>query len=156
MWLIISLIVIGALLLIAEVVLLPGLSVAGICALLADGAAVYFAFVRYGTTGGVITIVAVLAVSIVVMIVSLRARTWQRFSLKHQVDGAAQELPQEQNIRIGDRGVALTRIAPMGKIEIDGRSFEAKSVDKMIDPGVEVEVIGFENFSVIIEEINIV
>ena len=156
MWLIVLLIVIGALLLVAELVLLPGFFVAGICALLADGAAVYFAFTRYGAIGGVITIVAVLAVSVAVMVISLRARTWQRFSLKHQVDGTAQELPQEQNIRLGDRGVALTRIAPMGKIEINGRTFEAKSVDRMIDPNAEIEVIGFENFSVIIEEVNIV
>ena len=152
MWLIILLILIGAIFLVAEMVLLPGLSVAGICAVLADGAAIYFAFTRYGATGGVITVVVVAAVSIAAVVISLRARTWQRFSLKHQIDSTAQELPQEQDVKIGDHGITLTRIAPMGKVEINGRTFEAKSVDKMIDPNTEIEIIGFENFNVIIEE----
>ena len=40
-----------------------------------------------------------------------------------------------------------------GKVEIDGRLYEAKSQDRYIDPRCEVEVVGFENFSVIVKKI---
>ena len=153
MWLIASLILFAVLLLVAELVLLPGLSIAGIGALLANGAAVYFAFTRYGTTGGVIVLVVIVAISVAAIAVSLRAGTWQRFSLKQEIDGKAQYLPQEQDVRIGDRGTTLTRLAPMGKVEIGGKTFEAKAIDRMLDPRVAVEVTGFENFTVIVEEV---
>ena len=39
----------------------------------------------------------------------------------------------------------------MGKILIDGRVYEAKSIDAYIDQRSEVEVVGFENFTVIVK-----
>ncbi len=153
MGLIAGLIVVALLLLVAELVLLPGLSVAGICALLADVAAVWIAFSRYGVGGGVITLGIVLVLSIVVVVLSLRARTWQRFSLQDRVEGAAQVDPKQRNVKIGDRGEAVTRLAPIGKIRVNGETFEAKSVDCYVDARSEVEVIGFENFSVIVRPV---
>ena len=46
MWLILILVLIGVLLLVAELVLLPGISVAGIGSLLAFGAAIFYAFIQ--------------------------------------------------------------------------------------------------------------
>ena len=154
MWLIAGLIVAALLLLVAELVLLPGLSVAGICALAADIAAVWVAFSRYGTPGGVIVLVIVIVLSLVVVVVSLRARTWQRFSLQDRVDGTAQRMPQQMDVKVGDRGVALTRLAPIGRIAVNGQTFEAKSVDRYVDAKSTVEVIGFENFSVIVQPVS--
>ena len=39
----------------------------------------------------------------------------------------------------------------MGKVEIDGKVYEAKSTGAYVDPRQEVEVVGFENFSVIVK-----
>ena len=39
----------------------------------------------------------------------------------------------------------------MGKIEVGGKIYEAKSLDAYVDPRREVEVVGFENFSVIVK-----
>ena len=151
MWLIIGLILVGAFLLVAELVLLPGLSFAGICSLIAYGCATYLGFTRYGTTGGFIILGVIIVVSIIVTILSLRARTWQKLSLKNQVDSTSQPLPSEK-IQIGDKGITITRLAPIGKINIDGKTFEAKSFgDVYVDPHREIEVIGFENFSVIVK-----
>lgn len=153
MSIIIALIVIGVLLLVAELVLLPGLSVAGIGALIAYGIAIYFGFSDYGTTGGMITIAAALIVSVAGVIISLRAKTWQRLSLKNEIDSTSQPLP-ENEIKVGDHGTTLTRLAPMGRIAIGDESYEAKSLgDAYVDPNTQVEVIGFENFSVIVKVI---
>jgi membrane-bound ClpP family serine protease len=42
----------------------------------------------------------------------------------------------------------------MGKVNIAGKIYEAKSVDSYIDQRSEVEVVGFENFTVIVKKIN--
>lgn len=154
MLLIIILIIVGILMLIAELVLLPGLSVAGFCALAAYGGAIYTAFNRFGATTGIIVTVIVVVLSIVAVIVSLKANTWKKFELKHSIDSTSQELPEEKNIKIGDRGTAITRLAPIGKVVIDGETYEAKAIDAYIDERSEVEVVGFENFSIIVTKVN--
>lgn len=150
MTLIIVLMLLAALLLVIELVLLPGISVAGIGALLAFGGAVWRTFYVYGSDAGFISIGIAVSVAVVVTILSLRAKTWQRLSLKSNITSSAQEFPAELNVKIGDRGVAITRLAPMGKVEIDGHTFEAKSIDAYVDPKSAVEVTGFENFNVIV------
>ena len=59
----------------------------------------------------------------------------------------------EEELRVGDRGTTLSRLSPMGKVEIGGRIYEAKSQGPYVDPHREVEVTGFENFSVIVKSI---
>lgn len=152
MWLIISLIVIGVLLIVAELVLLPGLSVAGIGALAAFGGAIYLGFTNYGTTGGVIVICSIAATSIAATVISLKARTWQKLSLNQNIDSTSQPLP-ETEVSVGDTGVAVTRLAPMGNVIINGKTYEAKSLgDRYIDQRSEVEVVGFENFNVVVRK----
>lgn len=62
--------------------------------------------------------------------------------------------PASEQVRLGDRGLTLSRLSPMGKVEIGGRSFEAKSLGTYVDPRTEVEVVGFENASVIVKPID--
>ena len=147
---IILLVFFGLLFLLAELVLLPGVSIGAILSLVCYGSSIYLAFRDYGTTGGVVVIAVVLLLSLLVVVVSLRARTWQRFSLKQKIESSSMPLPDNE-VKAGDRGVAVSRLAPMGKVEIGGRTYEAKSTGAYVDPQRKVEVVGFENFSVIVK-----
>ena len=150
---IILLLVLGALFLLAELVLLPGVTIGTILSLLCYAGAIYLAFTTFGTTIGVVVIGVVVLLSLVTTIFSLRAKTWQRFSLKQNIDSVSNESPELQ-VKVGDRGVAISRIAPMGKVEIGGKRYEAKSADVLIDQREEVEVIGFENNSIVVRKLN--
>lgn len=153
MWLIIILVVVGVLLLVAELVLLPGLSVAGICAVISYGGAVYLGFDRYGTTGGIIVIGAIAVLTVIAVILSLRARTWQKLALHQQIDGTSQELPSAR-LSVGDRGIATTRLAPSGKVIINDETYEARTFsNEYLDPRSKVEVADFENFTVIVRPV---
>lgn len=150
---IILLLVLGALFLLAELVLLPGVTIGTILSLICYAGAIYLAFTTFGTTIGVVVIGVVILLSLITTIFSLREKTWQRFSLKQNIDSVSNESP-EMDVKIGDRGVAVSRIAPMGKIEIGGKRYEAKSADVLIDQREEVEVIGFENNSIVVRKVN--
>ena len=150
MWLIIALVLIGVLLLVAELVLLPGISVAGVGALLAFGVAIFYAFFEYGVLWGVVTLTVTVVLAVIAVFVSLRSNTWQRLSLKTTIDSASIPTPQQNNIRMGQVGITLTRLAPMGKVRIGEVTVEAKAVDDFIDPKQPVEVIGFDNTVVIV------
>lgn len=154
MGLIVFLVLLGVFFLMVELVLLPGVTVGTVLALLCYGTAVYFGFERFGVLGGGVTFAAILAVSLVATVISLRAKTWQRFSLKQKIDSASMESPADE-LKAGDRGVTVSRLSPMGKVNIDGKVYEAKSVDAYVDPRSEVEVVGFENFTVIVRLVEI-
>ncbi len=154
MWLIIVLVLAAVFLLVAELILIPGMSVAGIGSLVAGAIAVWRGFAIYGPAGGLIVLAALITLYIAATAISLRARTWKRFSLTDNIDGTSQRLPQECEVKVGDHGVTLTRLAPMGKVRIGQCTFEAKSADAYVDPHREVEVTGFDNFSVIVRVVN--
>lgn len=145
------LILLGLLFCIVELLILPGVTVGGILAAGCYGGAIYMAFRDLGTSGGIIVVVIAVALSLVAIVFSLRAKTWDRFSLKSEIASSSTVAPQE-SLAVGDCGVALSRLSPMGKVEIDGVSYEAKSVDSYIDAKVSIEVVGFENFSVIVKK----
>ncbi|MDY3979682.1 MAG: NfeD family protein [Tidjanibacter sp.] len=153
MWSIIILLVIGILLLFAEFLLLPGTTVAGFCSLAAYGFATYLGFADYGTKGGYITLGIAILTAAIVIIVSLKSKNWQRFALANKIESRSMESPQEESVEVGQQGVAVTRLAPIGRIEINGKNFEAKSVDAFIDQKSKIEVVGFENFSVLVKKI---
>ena len=152
MFYIILLIVLGLLFLVAELVLLPGVSIGAILALVCYGSSIYLAFRDFGTGAGILVIVIILVLSLVATVISLRAKTWQRFSLKQKIESSSMPLPDNE-VKAGDRGVAVSRLAPMGKVEIGGRIYEAKSTDVYIDQRSTVEVVGFENFNVVVRKV---
>ncbi|MDO4758418.1 MAG: NfeD family protein [Rikenellaceae bacterium] len=149
---IILLLIFGVLFLIAELVLLPGLSVGALLAMVCYGSAIYLAFGQSATVGIVIVVVAVLS-AIAASVFSLRAKTWQRFALKQEIRSKSMPQPADE-LEVGARGLTLSRLSPMGKVSIAGKIYEAKSLDAYIDPKQEVEVVGFENFSIIVKKIN--
>ena len=76
MWLIITLIIVGILLLVAELVLLPGISVAGIGAFLSLAVAAVYGFFLYGILGGSVVLAAIIIVA-VAAVVPIRGSGWR-------------------------------------------------------------------------------
>jgi membrane-bound ClpP family serine protease len=152
MGLMMLLLILGAFFLVAELVFLPGVILGATLSLASYGGAVYMGFAKYGLVGGFVTIAIVLLLSLLVTVLSLRAKTWQRFALKDNLDSTSGSLPSNE-LKVGDAGIAISRLSPMGKVEINGKSYEAKSVDAYIDPKINVQVVGFENFTVIVRKV---
>ena len=151
MFFIIVLIALGLLFLVAELLLLAGSTIGGALSLVCYGSAIYMSYYDYGVTTGTVIVAVIILLSLVATVISLRAKTWQRLSLKQEIDSASMEMP-EQCLKIGDCGISVSRLSPMGKVEIDGRIYEAKSVDAYVEPKSEIEVVGFENFNVIVKK----
>lgn len=149
---VIFLVLLGLFFLVAELVFLPGAALGVILSLASYAAATYFAFVRIGMVGGFITLGIILLLSLIATIISLRAKTWQRFALKNKLEGQSMQTPAEE-VRIGDCGVTISRLSPMGKVLIGGKEYEAKSAEAYIDQRTEVTVTGFENFTIIVKSI---
>ena len=148
----ITLILVGLVLMFAEIMLIPGVGVAGILGLLSMGGSCYYAFYEFGpTTGAIVTGVnAVLLVALTVYV--LRAKTWKRFTLNTNIDSKA--VPEAEVLAIGDRGKTVTRLAPMGAVRVGDNVVEVKALEGMIDPGVEVEVVLIEDNKIYVSPVD--
>ena len=141
---VITLILVGLVRIFAEILLIPGVGVAGILGLLSMGGSCFYAFYEFGnTTGAIITAVnVVLVVALAVWI--LRAKTWKRMALETNIDSKAVS-SEASVLAVGDRGRTLTRLAPMGSARFGDYVIEVKAVEGMLDPNVDVEVVLIED-----------
>ena len=140
---VVSLILIGLVLIFAEILIIPGVGVAGILGLLSMGGSCYYAFYEFGsTTGGIVTGVNGLLL-LLLSIYVLRAKTWKRFTLDTNIDSKA--VSSDSVLSVGDRGKTVTRLSPMGAVRVGDNVIEVKALEGMIDPGVEVEVVLIED-----------
>jgi len=141
MTVVIILIILGILLFVIEFLLVPGVTFAGIGGLILTVFGVYKAFNDFGATTGAWVLVGTLALSAFVIVMSLRARTWNRLMLKTNIKGTVDTDLTDDQIKVGDQGKSLTRLAPMGKIIVNDLVREAKSTEGYIDEHTEIEVV---------------
>ncbi len=153
MWPILLLTLLGVFLLIIELVVLPGISIAGVGALLTLGGAIFYGYFQYGLLVGSLIMAGIVLLVVAGVIVSLRSGTWKRLSLQEKIDAVALKTPLQNDITIGQQGESITRLAPMGKVEFGGKSFEARLLDGYLDPHQSVEAVAFENTVVIVKPI---
>ena len=141
---IIVLILVGLVLIFAEILLIPGIGVAGILGLLSMGGSCFYAFNQLGTNAGVIVTIVNAALIVALTIWVLRAKTWKRFTLNTNIDSKAIDI-FEDKLSVGDRGRTLSRLSPMGSAKILDEVYEVKALEGMIDSGVEIEVVLIED-----------
>ena len=141
MTVIIILIVLGIFLFVIEFLLVPGVTIAGIGGLILTVIGVYKAFEDFGSTVGVWVLIGTILLSVFVIAMSLRARTWNRLMLKTNISGTVDKDLTEDQVKSGDRGTTITRLAPMGKILVNNLVREAKSTEGFINEHTDIEIV---------------
>jgi membrane-bound ClpP family serine protease len=149
--LIIILIIVGLALIVVEVVVLPGVTVAGIAGAVLIGCGVFLTYRWFGNTPGTYTLICTSALFIIFLIYALRAKTWDRLSLHSEIDGRV-NVVDTNHIKTGDRGVTVSRLAPIGKILIHNNVMEGKSEFGLIDENREIEVVQVNESTIIVQE----
>lgn len=139
---VITLILVGIILIFIEILLIPGVGVAGVLGLLSMGGSCFYAFHEFGLTTGIIVAVVNAVLIIGLAIYVLRAKTWKRMSLDTNIDSKAVE---SAVLSLGDKGKTLTRLAPMGSARFGDYVVEVKALEGMLDPEVPVEVVLIED-----------
>ncbi len=150
---IVFLIFLGIVLLLIEFTILPGITIAGIGGLLLFAYSIYLAFTSYGTLVGFITLGFVLIVSPVLVVKLFKGRSGKKMVLNTVLSGFTNEI-NEEKVKIGDIGITVGRLAPMGKIKVNDEVVEVKSTGTFIDPGEKVRIIHIEKSLITVEPLN--
>ena len=152
MTLIILLFSVGIVLLAVEVIV-PGAILGSIGGLMMFGGCV-LSFMEYGTGGGLIAVTVALALTFLTLFIEFRVlpRTavGKRAFLKSEVTGVSAAFGDEARDLIGKPAEALTMLSPSGYIRIDGKRYEAFCQSGQVPAGSPLEVIGADNFRLIV------
>ena len=127
-----SLLIAGIILLLLEVFLFPGISLAGIGATVCLVYANVRAFNELGTWPGVITLAISIISSILVFVWFMRSKSLDRLALKKDIDSSVKQ-PESATIQVGDTGIALTRLAQIGNARFGDRIVEVRTTGDFID-----------------------
>lgn len=153
---------IGVVLIIVEVFIIPGFGVAGVSGILLMLSGLVLTMVRniHFDFEGIPTtewnnalasvLFAMIGLGVVFYFFSthlINSKFFQRIVLSDVID-AKVPIQGEQaasSAAIGSTGTTHTALRPMGKIRINGTTFEAKTYGEMIDQGAEIKVLSIEN-----------
>ena len=150
MGIVISLIVIGLALMFAEIMIIPGFGIAGILGILAMGGSSYYAFYEFGNASGFIVLGVNVVLVVILLLWALRAKTWKKLALETNISSKVNE--QELAVAVGDKGVAATRLAPMGNARFGDHVVEVSALEGMISSGAAIEIVMLEDRKVYVRE----
>jgi membrane-bound ClpP family serine protease len=74
--------------------------------------------------------------------------------LTTKIDSKMNEMPDENRIKPGDRGIAITRLAPMGTVRVNDLVFEVKSISGYVNPNTEIEIVKVSPSQILVKPIN--
>jgi len=137
-------------LLLAEIFLLPGITIAGIAGTLFAIGGIAYAY-TIGMTVGNVTLASSAVVFGGIFIWLLRANSFQRVSLKTNIESTV-ESPRNMDLKVGDEGLTLSRLAPIGKARFRHITIEAKSTNEFIDENTPVVIVRIEGYHVVVEK----
>lgn len=150
---IIIIILLGIFLLLVEFLIIPGFTVFGIGGFLFMFLGVGSAYYYHGPTAGTITLMGTVIVSLGVMYYLFKKKTWRKIGLKTNIDSKVEPFDQ-QSIHAGDTGKTITRLAPIGKAQVNNIICEAKSTGEFINENTDIEVIKVLTTQIIVKPKN--
>ena len=129
---------------VVETFLIPGFGVCGVlsalCALIGVGAT----FGMYGMVAGAVATAVVLLVGGLLLYWVMHSKRIERLSLHATIDSSVATEEQAQ-VKVGEQGVAITRLALVGMARIGTVEVEVRSASGFIDEGTPIVVSKINN-----------
>ena len=137
---VIALLLLGILLLLLEILFVPGTTIVGVGGMILLAIGIYLAYDFIGTTAGHLSLASSVAVIFLALIVLLKGQTWKRMALETNVEGKGVE-QLEKLVFVGDRGKTISRLNPVGKALFGEKILEVSTTGEFVDEDVNIEVV---------------
>jgi membrane-bound ClpP family serine protease len=149
---VVSLVVVGLFLLLVEILFVPGTTLVGLVGFVVLGIGVGLSFKYFGREVGWMTLGGTSVVAGLTLYVSFRSNLWSRFALKSSITSKVNEDPI--GLSVGEEGVALSALRPIGKAEIGKRIFEVKTLGAYVETGMRIRIIQIHSNQIIVEPLS--
>lgn len=148
-----AVILLGILFMLVEIFLLPGISIAGIAGAIFLVGGIVYAYLFLGSTAGNITLAASALAMGSTFFWLLKSKSLRKISLETNIEGKVDN-SNLQKMAVGDRGIALSRLNPIGKVMVNDVEAEGKSFDgEFIEEETAIEIVRIETYHVLVKRI---
>ena len=139
-----TLLLIGLILLIVEILFIPGTTVVGIFGFLVSLAGLAFAFLNLGYSVAIWITGVTLVINFAAVWYGFSSGIWKKFSLKSTQSGGAFD-GRTDGLEVGMKGLAVSDIKPYGKASFNEIWVEVKSESGFIEVNTPVTITKIEN-----------
>jgi membrane-bound ClpP family serine protease len=154
MWIIIaSLLIIGLALIVLEVIFVPGTTLVGIIGVIFAGAGVIISYRYYGSEIGLYILSGTAVVTAIALYYSFRSDAWSRFANKSAIKSKVNE-GSKASLKLGDEGVTVSSLKPMGTVNFDAGRFEVKTLGDYVNVGTRVKIVHIHDNQIIVKPLN--
>lgn len=145
---IVAVLVLGLLLLLAEIAIVPGFGVAGVLGMLALAAGAIAAWMELGPFWGMVAGAVSIILSGVMLYVLPKSKAGRRMVLEHsQAEAVSQE---DRSDLLGRRGITVTPLRPIGRVRFGHDEVDVMTEGEYIESNQEVEVMTVEGPRVVV------
>ena len=145
------LLIIGLILILIEILFIPGTTVFGIFGILAIFYSDYLSFQYFGTEFAIVYSIANSILVLFVVIYSLKTNTWKRIAL-NKIHNVKVENKFDA-IKVGDEGKTTSALRPYGKAIFSDKFYEVKSSENFIDENKKIKIINILQDKIIVKKI---
>lgn len=150
MTLLIALAIAGILLVIAEIILIPGTTIVGFLGALMSIYAIVKSYMEFGTVVGNVFLASTVISFGLIMFLSLRYKVWNRFAINDTSEGKAlQDFDHE--VKVGDTGISLSDLKPVGKAEINNKHYEVQTLGEFCPYNTSFVVLEVDRHKIIVK-----
>ena len=145
------LLIIGLILILIEILFIPGTTVFGIFGILAIFYSDYLSFQYFGTEFAIVYSIANSILVLFVVIYSLKTNTWKRIAL-NKIHNVKVE-NKFDSLKVGDEGKTTSALRPYGKAIFSDKFYEVKSSENFIDENKKIKIINILQDKIIVKKI---
>lgn len=150
---VVSLILFGLALIVAEIIFVPGTTVVGILGFVFLIIGIVLSFNYFGSETGWTTVGVTAVASGLILYYSFKANVWGKFSLKSSIDSKVNE-GETANVTVGMEGQTVSVLRPVGKATLGEKTYEVKTLGEYLESGHKIRVIQVISNQIIVEPIN--
>ena len=148
---VILLIGIGLLLIVVELIFVPGTTIVGILGFVLTCIGIWIGYAALGTNTGHIILAITVLIGIVAFVYSFRSDSWTRFALKNQLRNRVND-ESEYILTIGDIGKTVSALRPQGTAIFAEKRYEVQTQGEFLSPNVSVRIIKLSHNKITVEE----
>ena len=145
------LLIIGLILILIEILFIPGTTVFGIFGILAIFYSDYLSFQYFGAEFAIVYSIANSILVLFVVIYSLKTNTWKKIAL-NKIHNVKVE-NKFDSLKVGDEGKTTSALRPYGKAFFSDKFYEVKSSENFIDENKKIKIINILQDKIIVKKI---
>ena len=142
----------GIILILIEILFIPGTTVFGILGLISIFASDYLSISYFGVEIGIIYSITSGIFCLIMILYALKSDTWNKVSLKN-IHSHKVSKNQYSELSIGDIGKSYSSLKPYGKGVFNDKSYEVKSLENFIEENKKIKIINILQDKILVKKI---